>query len=251
MNAAEYKFVSRCDGLEDGYYLHDAGKDTDCIVWLHGHNANGGQPFFQKNINEKIEPVVQKYNVSLFSPHLRGNVWMSEAAVADLHDLLLDLRRQYSYSRFFFVCGSMGGTGGLIFATQYPELVDGLGVLGGATDLMRYRDYLLAYHRETGRDIFREIAQAITDNHTPETFEKYCVSRHYEKLTMPLYYCHGDGDYVMTISEMYDLQEKMKNFPNAEFRSVPGPHNAPMDYIPEVFEAIYTGASRQEKQNRI
>ena len=89
MNAAEYKFVSRCDGLEDGYYLHDAGKDTDCIVWLHGHNANGGQPFFQKNINEKIEPVVQKYNVSLFSPHLRGNVWMSEAAVADLHDLLL------------------------------------------------------------------------------------------------------------------------------------------------------------------
>lgn len=239
MNAKKYVVTSRIDGFKDSYHLHDAGAGSDCLVHLHGHNANGDQPFAREEIAAQLRPLVKKYNLSIFSPNLRNNAWMSPAAVADLRDMLLELKAKRKYKRFFFICASMGGTGGLIFASQHPELVSGLAVLGAATDLPRYREYLLKYHKETGRDIFLEIAQAIKNNHTEKSLEEYSVCKNFEKLTMPLVFYHGIEDYVMPVTEMYALQQKMVNFPNAEFKAVPGPHNAPVEFREEVFEKIY------------
>ena len=182
MNAKKYVVTSRIDGFKDSYHLHDAGAGSDCLVHLHGHNANGDQPFVREEIAAQLRPLVKKYNLSIFSPNLRNNAWMSPAAVADLRDMLLELKAKRKYKRFFFICGSMGGTGGLIFASQHPELVSGLAVLGAATDLPRYREYLLKYHKETGRDIFLEIAQAIKNNHTEKSLEEYSVCKNFEKL---------------------------------------------------------------------
>ena len=86
---------------------------------------------------------------------------MSPAAVEDLHDILLQCKEKYRFSRFVFLCGSMGGTGALIFAVRYPELVHGLGIMGAASDIGRYREFCL----QSEFPVLREIGNTITENY--------------------------------------------------------------------------------------
>jgi len=234
MNAEKYIFTSSVDGMKGNYYLHNAGSGTACLVWLHGHGSLGDQPFTRKDVNELLAPMVKMYDLSLFSPDLRGNAWMSPAAAADLRDMLQLLKDQYGFSRFLFLSGSMGGTGALIFASLYPELVDGLGIMGGATDIARYREYC------AGRNdrISQEIVQAITENYSPEDFERHNVCSNFANLRMPLCFYHGADDTVMPVSEMLELEKRMKDFSSAEFKIVPGTHDAPLNFLQEIFAKI-------------
>lgn len=234
MKAEKYTFTSSVDGLEENYYLHDAGSNTACLVWLHGHGSLGDQPFTRKDVNELLVPMVKMYDLSLFSPDLRGNAWMSPAAVTDLRDMLQLLKKEYGFSRFLFLCGSMGGTGALIFASQYPELVDGIGIMGGATDIARYRKYCAGRENKTSREIY----QAITENYSPEDFEKHNVCSNFANLKMPLCFYHGADDTVMPVSEMLELEKRMADFTSSEFKIVPGTHDAPLAFMQEIFAKI-------------
>lgn len=234
MDGKQYTFTSSTDDLTDNFYLRNAGENTACLVWLHGHGSHGDQPFTRKDVVKLLHPMAEMYDLSLFSPNLRDNAWMSKAAVADLREMLLYLKKQYKFSRFLFLCGSMGGTGGLIFAVKHPELVDGLGIMGAATDIARYREYC----RTRDVKIVQEIFQAISDNYSPEDFEDHNVCRQFEKLSMPLCFYHGMEDKVMPVSEMLELQKRMKDFPKAEFKIVPGTHDAPLAFMQEIFEKI-------------
>ena len=150
-------YTSAVDGLRDRYLLHDAGKGTDCLVYLHGHGADGSQLFTREDIKVNL-PLIVGLGLSVISPDLRGNGWMCPAAVADLAKILGSCREKYGFRHFVFMGGSMGGTGALIFSVRHPELVSALGVMGGVSKLRRYRE---ALQRRCRLSIHREILDAI------------------------------------------------------------------------------------------
>ena len=230
----EFEFTSRVDGVKDSCYVIDAGRNTTCLVYLHGHGSHGDQFFTRKDVAAILVPMVEEYNLSVISPNLRGNAWMSPAAVSDLCQLLTQQREIHGFSRYIFCSGSMGGTGALIFATVHPELVDGLGILGGATDIRRYLDFC----RRGALPVHKSIAEAIESHYSPGDYETHNVCLHFEKLTMPLCFLHGAEDQVMPPGELEALRDLMKNVPTAEFRLVPGEHDAPLPYFRKVFEKV-------------
>ena len=55
---------------------------------------------------------------------------------------------------------------------------------------------------------------------------------------MPIRFYHGSEDPVMLISEMYRMQEALKDHPDAVFRVIPGTHDAPAPYFNEVMLSL-------------
>src|SRR5437660_89948 len=92
-------------------------------------------------------------------PNLRGNAWLCPEAVADLHSLLHVLRNDFAAQRFYFVSGSMGGTGNLIYATLHPEDVALVVAQCPVTDLIEYHRWC-AEHPGGVRDQIRAAIEA-------------------------------------------------------------------------------------------
>ncbi len=228
-------YTSKVDGASDWYMLCDAGRGTDCLVYLHGHGSRGDQLFTREDIKIRL-PLIAKLDLSVIAPDLRGNSWMDPTEVEDLADILNSCRAEYGFRRFVFVAGSMGGTGALIFAIRHPELVDAVGVLGGATKLKRYCEFL----RRRGKlSIHKEILDAIEAHYDDRAYELHDVSAQAEKLTMPLYYAHGTADGIMPVAEMYDLRDKLDGRPGKVFRAIShGGHDSPIPLFGEILESL-------------
>ena len=228
-------YNSRVDGASDWYMLCNAGSGTDCLVYLHGHGSRGDQLFTRADIKTRL-PLIAELNLSVVAPDLRGNSWMCPTVVNDLADILTSCREKYGLRHFVFVSGSMGGTGALIFAVRHPELVDAVGVMGGATKLRRYCEFL----RRRGKlSIHQEILDAIEAHYTEGDYELHDVSAQAEKLTMPLYYAHGKADGIMPVAEMYDLRDKLDGRPGKVFRAIPhGGHDSPIPLFGEILSDL-------------
>jgi pimeloyl-ACP methyl ester carboxylesterase len=230
-------YTSKVDGAADWYMLCNAGRGTDCLVYLHGHGSRGDQLFTRADIKNRL-PLIAKLNLSVIAPDLRGNSWMCPTVVEDLSDILNTCREKYGFRNYVFVSGSMGGTGALIFAIRHPELADAVGVMGGATKLRRYCDFL----RRHGRlSIHKEILDAIEAHYDDRAYELHDVSAQAEKLTMPLYYAHGTADGIMPKTEMFDLRDKLDGRPGKVFRAIPhGGHDSPIPLFGEILESLLT-----------
>ena len=227
-------YTSKVDGAEDWYMLCDAGRGTDCLVYLHGHGSHGDQLFTRTDIKTRL-PLIAELGLSVVAPDLRGNSWMDPTEVADLADILNSCREKYGFRHFVFVSGSMGGTGALIFAVRHPELVDAVGVMGGATKLRRYCEFL----RRGKLSIHREILDAIEAHYTGSDYELHDVSAQAEKLTMPLYFAHGTADGIMPKTEMFDLRDKLDGRPGKVFRAIPhGGHDSPIPLFGEILKTL-------------
>ena len=235
MDPMSVEYTSSVDGFRDRYLFHDAGKNTDCLVYLHGHGSDGSQLFTREDIKVNL-PLIEELGLSVISPDLRGNAWMCPAAVADLANILAVCREKYGWKRFVFMGGSMGGTGALIFAVRHPELVDALGVMGGVSKLRRYRE---ALRRRCRLSIHREILDAIEAHYQESEYELHDVSAQAEKLTMPLYFAHGTADGIMQAAEMYDLRDRLDGRPGKFFRAVPhGGHDSPLPLFGEILKTL-------------
>ena len=227
-------YTSRVDGTKDWYMFCDAGRGADCLVYLHGHGSTGDQLFTRADIKDRL-PLIAEFNLSVIAPNLRGNAWMCPAAVEDLACLLTSAREKHGLRHFVFVSGSMGGTGALIFAVRRPELVDAVGVMGGATNLRRYREFL----RHAKLSIHKEILDAIEAHYTESDYDLHDVSAQAEKLAMPLYYAHGKADGIMPVGEMYDLRDKLDGRPGKTFRAIPhGGHDSPIPLFGEILSNL-------------
>lgn len=234
MDPGRFTCISKVDGIEDWYMLCDAGRGTDCLVYLHGHGSHGDQLFVRADIKARLQ-LIERLNLSVVAPNLRDNAWMCPAAVADLAELLTHCREKYAFRRYIFVSGSMGGTGALIFAVRHPELVSALGVMGGATKLRRYREFL----RGGAKPIHREIFDAIGAHYREGDYELHDVSAQAGKLAMPLAFYHGEADAIMPVTEMYDLRDRLADKPDARFFAIPGGgHDAPIPYFGEILETL-------------
>ena len=237
MDFKRIDFTSRIDGKQDWMMVHDAGPSSDTILSLHGHGSHGDQLLVRADMSMHI-PLMESFGLSVISPNYRDNSWMSVPAVADLADFLAEWKSAHPGRRIFIVSGSMGGTGALIFAMRHPELIDGVGALGAATDLRRYAAWCRNFPEHF---VIPEIGQAIEAAYTGDEYELHNVCLHADRLTMPVLYYHGDQDQLIPTSEALALAEIMKGRPNFTLTLTPGGHDSPLACYPDALTKLVKG----------
>ena len=84
-------YNSRIDEADDWYMLCNAGRGTDCLVYLHGHGSRGDQLFTRADIKIRL-PFIAGLKLSIIAPDLRGNSWMCPTVVSDLAGILTSCR---------------------------------------------------------------------------------------------------------------------------------------------------------------
>ena len=231
------EYTSEVDGERDWYMFHP-GKRPLCVVVLHGHGSHGDQLLVRGDLADWRE-CLKELDVSVLSPNLRDNAWMSQAAVADLAALIVRLKAIHRWSRLVIASGSMGGTGALIFAMRHPELVDGVVALGAATSLRRY----VAWCDQPGRlPVISEISAAIHQAY-PEAAElaAHDVCAECARLTMPVIFYHGAADELIPSAEARSLAECLKEKADFHLTLVPGGnHDSPLPFFREGLDRILT-----------
>jgi len=230
------EYESTADGFHDWYLVHRVRNARTCAVVLHGHGSRGDQLLVRPDVAEIWTRFLLGENVSILSPNLRGNAWMKEAAVADLRQILEAERERNPWRKLLIVSGSMGGTGALIFAMRHPELVDGVGALGAATDPQTYLDWL----ETQSIPILREIRAALLEAYpTPELRERNSVVRHADRLSMPVCYLHGEADATIPVSEARTLRDRLAGKKDFFYREIGnGDHDSPLPAFPEIFRKL-------------
>ena len=231
MNFRKLPYVSTADGLPDWAMYHHRGEGRDCVIVLHGHGSGGDQILLRKDYRPWLEKF-RSEGMNVFSPNLRGNAWMCPPAVSDLADLIRKGKAQYGWKRVFFVSGSMGGTGALIFAARHPELVDGVAALGAATNLRRFAQWCSGQETSTAASI----REAIETHYGKDDYDRHNVCSHAGALAMPVYYAHGGADKVIPVSEARSLRDLLISAAKNDFRYVEipeGDHDSPLQLAGE------------------
>lgn len=229
MRRLEYQ--SKVDGLRDWALLLPGRNTSAWIVVAHGHGSSGDQLYTRPDIRRAWLDNLQKTGAGILTVNLRGNAWMSPAAAEDLRLLLQWMRAEQGLQKTLFVSGSMGGTSNLIYATLHPEDVHALVAMGAVADIGSYYAWCLKQHA----GIVREIAMAIQRSYTEATlplkvtFEKHSAMQNATRLTMPLYFIHGEKDVLMPVSQARDFAEKMKSHEHFSYHEIPGGnHDSPL-----------------------
>lgn len=211
-------------------------------VMVHGHGSTGDQLWTRQDLRERWYPLVDRYELGVLAVNLRGNAWMSAAAVADLHALLGEVRQRYGARRFVLASGSMGGTSNLIYAVRHPSDVAGVIARCPATDLARYYDWCGQQTHQAGAKV-AEIRQAIREAYggspgqVSRAYQRHSACRHAGRLTMPLHLAHGTADALIPVSESRHLVGALARHPALHYREMAdGDHDAPLALMEEAFE---------------
>ena len=247
MNFRKLPYVSSADGISDWAMYHHRGADRDCVIVLHGHGSGGDQILLRRNYRPWLEKF-RSEGMNVLAPNLRGNAWMCPAAVADLAALIRKGKAQYGWRRIFFVSGSMGGTGALIFALRHPELADGVAALGAATDLQRFARWCSAQTVPPAGSI----REAIEAHYGKADYELHNVCSHAGDLTMPVYYAHGGADRIIPVSEARSLRDLLTAAAKNDFRYVEipeGDHDSPLQLAGEALAYLLEQLNIREKSN--
>ncbi|MCM8769758.1 MAG: alpha/beta fold hydrolase [Candidatus Omnitrophica bacterium] len=233
----QLEYRSEVDGKTDWTLVQPRG--SDWLVKLHGHGSSGDQIYTREDLRKNWLPRFLEVGYSLCCPNLRGNAWMSPAAVADLKSLLDYLRSEFKARRFFFYSGSMGGSGNLIYAVVHPEDVSALVALCPATDLESYYRWC---RQQKNPPVLEEIATAIEVSYggPPETnrevYRQHSVWRNANRLTMPVFLVHGNADAIIPVAQSRLLAEKLKGKPDFFYLEIPnGHHDSPLELQEPLF----------------
>jgi len=226
-------FASQVDGLEDWALAWPRRRSRAWVVFLHGHGSTGDQIFTRQDLRDAWLPQLRELGMGLLSPHLRGNAWMSPAAVKDLRELIRWTRREFAIDRFLFTSGSMGATGNLIYAAQHPEDVDAIIARCPATDMADYHAWLVDHPGDV-RDEIREaieIAYGGTPDDAQATYEAHSVRANSRRLSMPLLLIHGEADALIPVEQSRALAAILDDAPCFQYVEIPGgDHDAPLQW---------------------
>ena len=230
-------YTSEVDGAVDWAMMLRADEAaTKCAnvnadVWvinLHGHGSTGDQLYTRQDIRKNWLPYMVDEGYSIITPNLRGNAWMSPAAVADLHGLIVYLREHEGAKQFVLVSGSMGGTGSLIYATQRPTDIAGVVALCPATDLPGYLEWTTGH---LDHPVIKQIHDAICASyeHDAQAIASYSVLAQADQLTMPVCVIHGDDDVAIPVEQARQLAKAMAGREQFLYRELAsGNHDAPL-----------------------
>jgi pimeloyl-ACP methyl ester carboxylesterase len=201
------------------------------VVHLHGHGSSGDQIFTRQDIRDMWLAHYRSHGLGVLSPNLRGNAWMCPKAVEDLHLLLDWVRREYAVERFFFLSGSMGGTGNLIYAVRYPGDVAAVAALCPVTDIAAYHAWC-GVHAGGVRDEIRlaiESAYGGRPDEVPDRYSAHSAVRHAQRLTMPLFFSHATGDETIPVEQSRGLHRCLSAARNATYVEIEGGnHDTPL-----------------------
>ena len=239
VNAERVEFISAFDGRRDWYLVVPGQPDQPCCINIHGHGSAGDQLWTRLDIRPNLDAAVRK-GITVLSPNLRGNAWMSPAAAADLAQIIAAERRRRVWTKTIVVAGSMGGSSALAFAALRPEFVDGVVALGAATDVARYQAWCLAPDSPPRTAAIRKaIAEAIEAAYESADKTPHSASANAVRLAMPIVLVHGELDETIPVEEARDLAAKMKKNPNFVYREIPdGGHDAPLAHWAESLETL-------------
>ena len=233
-------YRSDADGLKD-WALAVPGENPLGlgIVVLHGHGSQGDQLFTWKQLGGSRD-FLRTLRCGVLSPNLRGNAWMCPDAVEDLAKLITFAKKRFNWRKIIIASGSMGGTGGLIFASHHPELTDAVVALGAATDLASYVSWCGRQQLEVCGRIAEAIRAAYKNDR--ELMKNHSSLARRQNLTMPVWLCHGVGDEIIPISQPRKLAGKMAESPDFVYREIwHGDHDSPtLSFIECVSQAIFT-----------
>lgn len=243
-NVLKVEYISGKDGLGDWAYVLPNVCTDIWIVNIHGHGSTGDQLYTRKDIRNFWLPKFLKYGLSILTPNLRGNAWMSPCAADDLHDLIEFLKLKYDAKKFIFYGGSMGGTSNLIYAILHPHDVNAVVSLGAATDLTSYWQWC----KKQQMPILLEIACAISYSYggrpedVPEIYGLHSVLHNTKNLSMPVYISHGIKDAIIPVDQVRQIKGKLKFNKNFLYNEIEGgDHDSPiyddkaLDWIMAVF----------------
>ena len=244
-------YRSPVDGLPDWAMLLEPRQETHTwIVVIHGHGSKGNQLYVRPDLQQYWLPEFLQRGYGILTPTLRGNAWMSPAAVQDLDALLLFVQQKFSAERFIFASGSMGGTSNLIYASLRPKNVAGIIARGAVCDLSTYHAFCrlqpdtpeaaLFDQEEMKRtqQIRQEIADSLelhyggTPSEKPELYRAHSPLFHTEKLfNIPLYLVHGTADALMPVSQSRRLAGALAEHPRFTYIEIPGGnHDSPLTF---------------------
>lgn len=208
----QWNFQRQDAGSLPDHALFRRSRDSDTwVVVLHGHGSGADQLFTRQDLRSTWLPALDAAGVGLLCPNTRGNAWMSPGAAADLLSLIQALRQREGAGNVVLLGGSMGGTGALIFSALYPQWVQGCVAICPATDLTRYAAWCQA--RQSQQPILGQIRSAIAHAYdtAPEAIPAgHRVMLQAERLTMPLYIAHDQGDAIIPASESEQLAERLR-----------------------------------------
>lgn len=224
-------------GIRDWGYVYPRSRRGVGVVVLHGHGSHGDQLYKRADIRGRVDYMLAD-GLGIMTPNLRGNAWMCPEAAADLRKLILWAKKDFGWEKIILASGSMGGTGNLIFAMRHPELADAVVALGAATDLPRYAEWLARQELP----VCGEIREAILTSyhHDAGLMNAHSVDRHPEKLTMPVWYAHGENDQLMPVNEARSLAAKLSHKDHFHFHEIPGGnHDSPLGLFEEYLDKAY------------
>ena len=224
-------YQSLVDGARDWALFRPGLPGAPWVVALHGHGSTGDQLFTRADIRDQWLAHYLNRGLGVFSPHLRGNSWMSPAAAADLHQALVWLRREHGARRLLFFSGSMGGTANLIYAALHPEQVSAVAALCPATDLTTYWHWCRRQPTAIVAEIAAAIAQAYGGSPVdcPARYAAHSARAQAAALTMPVLVAHGTADALIPVSESRQLAACLAGSPGLVYRELEGgDHEAPL-----------------------
>lgn len=224
-------YKSDLDGSGDWALVRRPDRGNAWVVHLHGHGSTGDQIYTRADVRDLCLSHYLQLGLGVLSPNLRGNAWMCPEAVADLHRLLGVIRREYGARTFYFVSGSMGGTGNLIYAITHPQDVALMVALCAVTDIASYHE-CCRVHPGGVRDEIRaaiEFAYGGAPGQVPKRYEGHSVIRYAHRLTMPLLLSHANGDDVIPVEQSRRLQQRLSPAANVTYVEIKGGnHDTPL-----------------------
>ena len=224
---------------------------TNVKTWavvIHGHGSKGNQLYVRADIQRTWLPELQARGFGILTPTLRGNAWMSPAAVEDMDALLNYLRQEFGAEKFIFSSGSMGATSNLIYASLRPENVNAVIARGAICDLSAYHSFCLlqaghsqiydAVELKRTAAIRQEIADSIEEHYggkpeeQPALYKAHSPLFNAEKLLdIPIFFCHGSADALMPVSQARLFAGALAEHRHFTYVELPdGNHDAPLTF---------------------
>ena len=227
------------DGSRWPYLLQPPPQEPQAVlIYLHGHYADEEQGMAPGSYNDafgKLRRECLTRHWAYVTAWYGGNSWMGPVGEAGLVDLIGILRERWPGRPIYLGGGSMGGSSALIFAHRHPDLLAGVIALCPAGDIATYYHFAVG----SGNPTLQNIAAAIRLHYTVagRDLEAELTARsalvQAERLTMPLYLCHGDADAVIPIAPTRSLVARLLELKRpVRYRELPGgDHNAPVNEV--------------------
>lgn len=187
----DVKFIAKVDNSAQHYVKllpadHDANRQCDLLIVLHGHGSDRWQ-YVRQNRSEcrAARDIAAEYGMIYVSPDYRASTsWMGPKAEADLLQIIAELRAEHKIRHVILAGASMGGTSALIFTALHPKEIDAVVSQNGTANMLTFEPFEKAIAQSYGG----------TRQEIPEEYRRRSVELVPERLTMPIAFTVGGKD---------------------------------------------------------